>query len=215
MELRSARLGHGSDQRWPLLVLCAEIRSEDLELLQEIGVRVHRSRTVASRIRNVGAIGHDIQRVVLKAVVGEVVVQRALAAGISVGVDAYGLPAIACLVSSHGRGVNAESGSDLYVLSGIAADLGEVLQFLGREGKRLFAGVHRGNRKILRAYFYRLGGAGEYQTRIDIAPFASAHADLVCLVGLEALGLDSKNIGTHRHGSKSIVAFTIANGFAQ
>ena len=66
--------------------------------MNEIGVGVDGCVAVATRIGYVGAVCDDVQRVARQAIVGIGVVQRALAAGVPVGVYAYDLAGIVGLV---------------------------------------------------------------------------------------------------------------------
>ena len=78
--ITAAGLGNGTDHRGTLGVLRAEVRREDLELLDHVGVGVHRGGAVAAGIGNVRAISSDVERVGRKSVHREGVVQSALAA---------------------------------------------------------------------------------------------------------------------------------------
>ncbi len=77
------------------------------------------------------AVSHDVQGIAGQAVIREVIVQRTLTAGITVGVDADGLAAVARLIGSPI--LNTEAGHDLDVLGGITADLHIIFKLLGRQ----------------------------------------------------------------------------------
>ena len=70
MELLATGLGHGGDEDRPFLVFGAEVRGLNLELLNEIRVRIDRRVAVAAWIGYVGAVGGDVQRVAGQAVIG-------------------------------------------------------------------------------------------------------------------------------------------------
>ena len=86
-EVAAAGLRHDVDRRRALGVFGAEVRLEDLELLDHVGVRVHRGRAVAARVGAVGAVDDDVERVVVGAV-RRVVADGALLAALAVAVDA-------------------------------------------------------------------------------------------------------------------------------
>ena len=73
-------------------VLGAEVRLQHLELADHVGIRVHRRRAVAARVRGVRAVDDDVERVDAGAVAGEVA-DRALLAAVAVAVDADDLAA--------------------------------------------------------------------------------------------------------------------------
>ena len=141
VKILAARFGHRRDHRRTFLVLGAEVRHLHLELRDHVRVRIHRRIAVAARIRNVRAIRRDIQRVAGQPVVGVGGVQRALAAGIAVGVDADRLPGVVRLVR---RPVgDAEARHDLDELGRVAAHLNEILQLLLVDDVRLLRRIHR------------------------------------------------------------------------
>ncbi|HEX6547006.1 MAG TPA: hypothetical protein VF023_11910, partial [Bryobacteraceae bacterium] len=72
--------------------------------------------------------------------ISEGIIQRALAAGIAIRVDADRLAGIVLLI--RGAAVYRKSRHDLDVLSGIASDLDIILQLLGAERSGLFAGIN-------------------------------------------------------------------------
>ena len=67
-------LCHGSYDNRPLLFFGTKVGREDLEFLQEIRVRIHRSIAVASRVGHMSAVQRDVKRVCREAVVREIVV---------------------------------------------------------------------------------------------------------------------------------------------
>ena len=69
VEILSARLGHRAHHRRTLLVLGGEVRRHHLELLDHVGVGVHRGVAIAARVGDVSAVRGDVQRIAGQAVV--------------------------------------------------------------------------------------------------------------------------------------------------
>ncbi len=141
VEILAAGLRDRTDYRGTLLIFSAEIRHLHLELGDHVRIRIHRRVAIAARVGDVRAIRRDVQRVGGQAVVRVGVIQRTLAACIAVAIDADGLATVIRLVRRAIR--DAETRHDLDELGRVAADLHEVLEFLGGERGRFFAGIHR------------------------------------------------------------------------
>src|SRR5437016_2897392 len=93
------------------------------------------------------AVRRDVEGVCRQPVVGKVAVQGTLTvAAIAVRIDAYNRSSVAGLIL--GAVTDTKPRHNLDVLGCVAADLGEVLQFLGRQSKRFFARVHSRYREV-------------------------------------------------------------------
>ena len=103
MKILAAGLGHRSDHRRTLLVRSVEIRHLHLDLGDHVGVGIHRRIAVTSRVGHVRAIRGDVQGVGGQTVIGVSPVQRALAAGIAVTINANGLAVVVGSVVEKNR----------------------------------------------------------------------------------------------------------------
>ncbi len=197
MELAAAGLGDRGDERRALLVFRIEVGGENLELLNEIGVGVDRGIAVATRVGNVRAVRGDVKAVVGQTVVGEGSVERALAAGVSVGVDADGLTAVVGLVG--GTVLNTEAGNNLDVLGSVGADLSEVLQFLGFESEGFLSRVGGHDRGVLSVDFHGLTGRTDDQRGVDVAIVTAVQLDRIEFVRLKTSCFDGHRVRTNRN----------------
>ena len=125
VEFAAARLGDAANDHRALLVLSAEIPSQDLEFGYHIRVGIDRGIAVAARVGNVRAVRGDVQRVAGQSVVRIGTVQRAHAASVAIGVDADHFARVVRRVA--GAMADAKSRHDLDVLGGVAADLDVIL----------------------------------------------------------------------------------------
>ncbi len=127
-------------------VLRREVRSENFELLNHVAVRIHRSRAVATRVRNVCAVGSNVNVLsgAVRARIGGAhavrdisSVQRTLAAAITVAVNSDNFAAVvgATLQTIAGH----KAGNNFDELRRIAAYLAEILQLLRLKCDCLFA----------------------------------------------------------------------------
>ena len=213
--ITAAGLGNGTDHRGTLGVLRAEVRREDLELLDHVGVGVHRRGAVAAGIGNVRAISSDVGRVGRKSVHREGVVQSALAAAIAVAVDANHLTGEIGSVF-HTRAGNRHAGQDLDELRSATADNREILKLFGGQHRRLFARVHRRDLFHRRRHFHFLAGGTNLQHNVVQVPLVgSRKGDARALPLNESWRLDRYRISACRNGSNGEIAVGVGLRLAE
>ena len=212
MKVPAAGLGHRSDHRRTLLVGSVEIRHLHLDLGDHVRVGIHWRIAVAARVGHVRAIRGDIQRVARQTIVGVCGVQRALAAGIAVGIDADGLAVVVGRVVRPVR--DAETGHDLDELGGVAANLNKVLQFLTRDEVGFLGAVHRSHFVNFAGDLDSLRSSSYGELGVDIALFATGQGDSRYLKGAETLRLDCQLVFAGRHRCKGEIAIGVGHGVA-
>ena len=160
------------------------------------------------------AVQRDVERVCRQPVVGEVVVQGTLAVtAVAVRIDAYNRSPVTGPVTRPV--VDTESGHNLDVLGGIAADLGEVLQLFSLERERFFSRVDGCNCEILHAgNFDGLAGATYRERDVYVSPLAAAKSDFSLLVTFEAGGFHCQRVGSDWHRREGVVPLPVGNGLA-
>src|SRR2546430_829357 len=209
VEIPAAGPRYSRDENGPLLVFSAEIRRQHLELLDEIRVGVDRCIAVTSRIGNVRAVLRDVQGVYGQTVIGVGGVERTLAAGIPVGIDANRLPVVVRLVLC--AVANAEARHNFDVLGGVASDLSEVRQFFGCQRKRLLARVDSYYCGVLSVDLDGLIGVANGKRHVDVALFAATQADTTRLVRLEAGRLHRQGVRSDGDRRERKVPFSICH----
>ena len=128
VEIVAAGFGDRIDDNRSLGVFRAEIRRQNRKFLNHIRIRVHRRGAVATRVGHVSAVGRNVDVVDAGAVGHERTVERALAAAVTVTVDADYFPgeispalqAIAIVTGSKAR-------QDLDEFCCVAPDDSEIL----------------------------------------------------------------------------------------
>ena len=213
MKFLAARFGHRADHRRALLVFGAEVGHGDFELGDHIRVGIDRRVAVAAGVGDVGPVGGDVQRVAGEAVVGVGVIQRALASGVAVGVDADGASVVVGRV--RGSVLDAKPGHHLDELGGVASHLDEVLQLFGGQRRRFFARIDRSQQVCRAGDHDRLGGAADLQVHVHIALLTAAEGDAGFLVGFKTRHGDGQFIRANRNGGERIIALTIGGRLAK
>ena len=159
-------------------------------------------------------VGRDVQHIRWQSVVRKSIVQRTLAARISISIDADGSAVVIRLVR---RAVgDGKSWHNFDILSRVAADLREVLQLLGGQRERLLSRVHRGYRKVGNGGdLHCLRGAAHGQRHVVLAPLPSTQANVGRFVGLKALRLHRELIRSNWHRREGEIALAISNCVAR
>ena len=159
------------------------------------------------------AVRGDVQAVRGQTVVRKSGVERALTAGIPVGIDANRCAVVVRLVR---RSVfDAEAGHNFDVLGGVTPYLNEVLQFLGFQRKRLFTGVQgRDGRVLFRRDLDGCSRASNRKHHVTVAPLAASQADVIRFVCFEPSSFHSEHIGSDRNRRKCVVALGICHRIA-